>query len=80
MREVECADEEREDAQLATGGCLVLAWGPPWHWLPKLSFGQVAYAGGVSVTWGPLGLYYVPTGVGALLVGSALYRAMRGRS
>ena len=54
------------------GGCLMLAWGPPWVWVP--SWERSRYHRGWSLTWLWVGLYYVPVSAGTLLLEGAFPR------
>ncbi len=57
--------------ELERGGCVVFAWGPPWHWLPTLQGSK--YGFGWSLTWLWFGLYFVPKPIGWLFVGAGLH-------
>lgn len=53
------------------GGCLALAWGPPWNWRPSF---QPGVHGTWSITWLWWGIYYVPCSMGKLLFEGAYLR------
>ena len=48
------------------GGCIVFAWGPPWHWLPSVQ--RSKYHCGLSLTWLWWGFYWAPVSAGTLML------------
>lgn len=65
--------------ELERGGCIIFAWGPPWHWLPSIQRSRKAIPGGISLTWLWWGIYWTPKPVGALYLHSALWEQQERR-
>lgn len=52
------------------GLSVMVSLGPPWVWLPSLELSS--HGNGVSLTFGPVGLYLIPHGAGRVLTGLGL--------